>query len=163
MASGVDDRAVYGRLRLEGVRLVDADSRDAGKPLRVLVVGADPEKRRRLAQLLSEVGEIEVTGWLESSEAIEVLGADDELVIVSAEPDLRRPKLSPRQRDVLVAYAAGNELMPAVARSLAIDPETLKTHLRRIRAKYRAAGRPAPTRRDLYVRAVEDGLLPPPS
>jgi hypothetical protein len=44
-----------------------------------------------------------------------------------------------------------------------IDPETLKTHLRRIRAKYREVGRPAPTRRDLYVRAIEDGLLPPPS
>jgi DNA-binding CsgD family transcriptional regulator len=44
-----------------------------------------------------------------------------------------------------------------------MDLETLKTHLRRIRVKYRAVGRPAPTRRDLYVRAVEDGLLPPPS
>jgi DNA-binding CsgD family transcriptional regulator len=64
---------------------------------------------------------------------------------------------------VLVAYAAGNGLMSAVARSLGINPETLKTHLRRVRAKYRAVGRPAPTRRDLYVRAVEDGLLPPPS
>jgi hypothetical protein len=44
-----------------------------------------------------------------------------------------------------------------------MDPETLKTHLRRIRAKYAEVGRPAPTRRDLYVRAVEDGLLAPPS
>jgi hypothetical protein len=44
-----------------------------------------------------------------------------------------------------------------------MDEETLKTHLRRLRAKYRSAGRPAPTRRDLYVRAIEDGLLPPPS
>jgi len=110
------------------------------------------------------VAGVEVVGWLESSDALEVLGYDDdELAIVSAEPALRRPKLSPRQRDVLVAYAAGNALMPAVARSLGIDQESLKTHLRRIRDKYRAVGRPAPTRRDLYVRAVEDGLLPPPS
>ena len=44
-----------------------------------------------------------------------------------------------------------------------INPETLKTHLRRIRLKYEQVGRPAPTRRDLYVRAIEDGLLPPPT
>ena len=74
-----------------------------------------------------------------------------------------RPRLSPRQRDVLVAYASGNELLPVVARRLGMDDETLKTHLRRLRAKYRAVGRPAPTRRDLYVRAIEDGLVPPPS
>jgi DNA-binding CsgD family transcriptional regulator len=142
---------------------VALDDRDRTEPLRVLVVGADPEKRRRLADRLAGVDGIEVVGWLESSEVLEVLGYDDELAIVSAEPAVRRPNLSPRQRDVLVAYAAGNELMPAVARSLGIDQETLKTHLRRIRVKYRAVGRPAPTRRDLYVRAVEDGLLPPPS
>jgi hypothetical protein len=53
-------------------------------------------------------------------------------------------------------------VMPG-ARSLGMDQETFKTHLRRIRVKYRAVGRPAPTRRDLYVRAVEDGPLPPPS
>jgi len=150
-------------LRLEGVRVVDAGSRDNGKSLRVLIVGADPEKRRRLADLLASIAGIDVIGWLESSEALEVLGYDDELAIVSAEPALRRPKLSQRQQDVLVAYAAGNELMPVVARRLGLQQETLKTHLRRIRAKYQELGRPAPTRRDLYVRAVEDGLLPPPS
>ena len=142
---------------------MDAGSRDNGKSLRVLIVGADPEKRRRLADLLASIAGIDVIGWLESSEALEVLGYDDELAIVSAEPALRRPKLSQRQQDVLVAYAAGNELMPVVARRLGLQQETLKTHLRRIRAKYRELGRPAPTRRDLYVRAVEDGLLPPPS
>ena len=82
------------------------------------------------------------------------------------EPAVRvdaRPQLSRRQREVLVAYATGSDLLPTVARRLGMDPETLKTHLRRIRAKYAQVGRPAPTRRDLYVRAVEDGLVPPPS
>jgi DNA-binding CsgD family transcriptional regulator len=74
-----------------------------------------------------------------------------------------RPDLAPRQREVMVAYAAGNELLPTVARRLGVDEETVKTHLRRIRRKYADVGRPAPTRRDLYVRAVEDGLLPPPT
>ena len=77
-------------------------------------------------------------------------------------PGIRRPRLAPRQRDVLVAYVAGSDLLPTVARELGMDRETLKTHLRRIRIKYAGVGRPAPTRRDLYVRAVEDGLLPPP-
>jgi hypothetical protein len=62
---------------------------------------------------------------------------------------------------VLLAYVLTNDVQSTVARSLGMDTETLKTHLRRIRAKY--AGRPAPTRRDLYVRAIEDGLLLPPS
>ncbi|MGY1601451.1 hypothetical protein [Geodermatophilus sp. SYSU D00815] len=76
---------------------------------------------------------------------------------------LRRPRLAPRQREVLVAYVSGSDLLPTVARELGMDRETLKTHLRRIRAKYAEVGRPAPTRRDLYVRAVEDGLVPPPA
>jgi DNA-binding CsgD family transcriptional regulator len=75
----------------------------------------------------------------------------------------RRPTLAPRQREVLIAYVSSSDLLPTVARSLGMDRETLKTHLRRIRVKYAEVGRPAPTRRDLYVRAVEDGLLTPPS
>lgn len=74
-----------------------------------------------------------------------------------------RPKLAPRQREVLLAYVSSSDLVPTIARRLGMDAETAKTHLRRVRAKYAQAGRPAPTRRDLYVRAVEDGLLAPPS
>jgi DNA-binding CsgD family transcriptional regulator len=77
-------------------------------------------------------------------------------------PAVRRPDLSPRQVDVLTAYGKSNALLDVVARELGMTPETLKTHLRRIRAKYAAVGRAAPTRRDLYVRAIEDGFLPPP-
>jgi DNA-binding NarL/FixJ family response regulator len=76
---------------------------------------------------------------------------------------VRRPHLSPRQREVLLAYVSSSDLLPTVARRLGMDPETVKTHLRRIRAKYTEADRAAPTRRDLYARAMEDGLLPPPS
>jgi DNA-binding CsgD family transcriptional regulator len=78
-------------------------------------------------------------------------------------PTSVRPHLARRQLEVLLAYVSTNDVQSAVARSLGMDTETLKTHLRRIRAKYADAGRPAPTRRDLYVRAIEDGLLPPPS
>jgi DNA-binding CsgD family transcriptional regulator len=76
---------------------------------------------------------------------------------------VRRPQLSPRQREVLLAYVSSGDLLPTIARRLGMDPETTKTHLRRIRAKYAEVGRPAPTRRDLYARALEDGLIRPPS
>jgi hypothetical protein len=64
---------------------------------------------------------------------------------------------------VLLAYVTGNDVLPTVARRLGMERETFKTHLRRIRDKYDAVGRPAPTRRDLYVRALEDGLIAPPA
>ena len=137
--------AVRGALRLVAAPARPAD--DAGL-LRVQIVGFDPEQRRRLAEILAVAPGIEVTGW------------QGDLVLA---PAPQRPSLSPRQRDVLVAYSSSNDLLPVVARGLGMDEETLKTHLRRLRAKYRAVGRPAPTRRDLYVRAVEDGLVPPPS
>jgi hypothetical protein len=35
-------------------------------------------------------------------------------------------------------------------------------YVRRIRAKYAKIGRHAPSKVDLYKRAVEDGFLPPP-
>lgn len=114
--------------------------------LTVRIVGAGPEQRRRLVQIL------------DAAPGIEVAGIERGLA-----PGGSRPRLSPRQRDVLIAYASGSDLLPVVARRLGMEEETLKTHLRRLRAKYRSAGRPAPTRRDLYVRAIEDGLLPPPS
>jgi hypothetical protein len=42
-----------------------------------------------------------------------------------------------------------------------IAESTVKKNIDRIREKYEAAGRPANTKIDLYIRAVEDGILPP--
>jgi DNA-binding NarL/FixJ family response regulator len=68
--------------------------------------------------------------------------------------------LSPQERRVLELYAGG---MPArsVALRLGVTLETAKSYLKRIRAKYAAADRPAYTRMELYRRAVEDGVLAP--
>jgi DNA-binding NarL/FixJ family response regulator len=71
------------------------------------------------------------------------------------------PDLSPREREVIGLYAAGLPLK-SVARRLAISEETAREHLRRVRRKYQAVGRPADTKTDLYRRAVEDGHLPAP-
>ncbi|QNG36745.1 response regulator transcription factor [Geodermatophilaceae bacterium NBWT11] len=86
---------------------------------------------------------------------------DDELRRAVAELAGRRPDLSPRQQDVLVGYTSSATKLPTVARGLDMRPETLKTHLRRIKEKYAAVGRPAHTRLDLYRRAREDGYLDP--
>ncbi|MGY1802953.1 hypothetical protein ACI78T_06705 [Blastococcus sp. SYSU D00922] len=138
-------------------------------PLAVTLVGGDEEQRRRLAGLLAGVPGVVVTGWSDTATSLAVLEACSALDVLISPPaappqaPLRRPVLASRQRDVLVAYSAGNELLDVAARGLGMNPETFKTHLRRIRAKYREVGRDAPTRRDLYVRAVQDGYLPPPA
>lgn len=72
----------------------------------------------------------------------------------------RAPALAPREDEVLRLYAAGLP-MKSVARRLGVGEETVKEYLTRIRRKYLDAGRPARTKTDLYIRAVEDGLLPP--
>lgn len=139
-----------------------------GDTIQVTLVGGDVSQRRRLADLLAQVAGIDVTGWSDtprSQAVLEAIAGMDVVVAPTAPPTtvVRRPRLSPRQRDVLTAYSASNELLEVVARRLGMKAETFKTHLRRIRVKYEDVGRPAPTRRDLYVRAVQDGLLPPPA
>ncbi|MBN9194679.1 MAG: helix-turn-helix domain-containing protein, partial [Microbacterium sp.] len=65
---------------------------------------------------------------------------------------------SERETEVLRLYAGG-QTADLVAAALFISRDTVNDHIRRIRAKYAAAGRPAPTKVDLFKRAVEDGLV----
>jgi DNA-binding NarL/FixJ family response regulator len=71
------------------------------------------------------------------------------------------PALSQQERRTLELYATGLALK-SVARKLAISEDTAKQYLARVREKYANAGRAAPTKMELYYRAVEDGYLPPP-
>jgi DNA-binding CsgD family transcriptional regulator len=59
----------------------------------------------------------------------------------------------------LQLYATGMPLK-SVARKMAISDETVKQYLQRLRLKYANAGRAAPTKLELYHRAVEDGHIP---
>lgn len=59
-----------------------------------------------------------------------------------------RPPLSEREHHVLMAYASGLTL-DATARSLGISPETARTYLKRVKAKYHQAGLPVYTKLDL--------------
>jgi len=58
-------------------------------------------------------------------------------------------------------YATGLPIK-SVARRLGIGGETAKQYVRRVREKYAQANRAAPTKVDLYHRAVDDGQLPSP-
>jgi two-component system, NarL family, response regulator DevR len=53
--------------------------------------------------------------------------------------------------------------MKSVAEKMTISDETVKQYLAGVREKYARAGRAAPTKLELYYRAVEDGHLLPPS
>lgn len=72
-----------------------------------------------------------------------------------------RPALSNQERRALQLYATGLPLK-SVARKMAVGEETVKQYLGRVREKYALAGRAAPSKLELYYRAVEDGHLPPP-
>lgn len=76
-----------------------------------------------------------------------------------AEDPQARPKLSPQELQTLQWYAGGMPLK-SVALRLKISEGAVKSYVDRIREKYRRVGRPAPTKIDLYQRAVEDGYLP---
>lgn len=74
----------------------------------------------------------------------------------AAEP-VRRPVLSPREIEVLLTWMAADSKDEA-AETLFIAASTVSTHLARIRAKYAAVGRHAPTKTHLLARALQDGI-----
>jgi DNA-binding NarL/FixJ family response regulator len=80
---------------------------------------------------------------------------------METDPVLGAAKLSGQEQLVLEHLANGLKAI-AIGYELGIATATVDDYIRRIRAKYQRLGRPAHTRIDLYKRAVEDGILPPP-
>lgn len=76
--------------------------------------------------------------------------------VLVRDPD--RPDLSVQERRALELYASGLKLT-AVARVMGVAPTTAKEYIERVRAKYAAIGRPAPTKAHLTLNAQHDGLL----
>lgn len=71
------------------------------------------------------------------------------------------PELAEREQEALRLFAAGLKTS-TIAHRMGVQDDTVATWLKRIRRKYVRAGRPAPTRTDLYIRAVEDGYCDGP-
>jgi DNA-binding NarL/FixJ family response regulator len=80
--------------------------------------------------------------------------------ILATDDDPDRPVLSMQETRALRLYATGMP-MKSVARRMSISEETAKQYVGRVREKYARTGRAAPTKLELYHRAVEDGYLPP--
>jgi DNA-binding NarL/FixJ family response regulator len=69
----------------------------------------------------------------------------------------RRPHLSPRERQILIAVGNGTP-HKAIARQLGITMSTVQTHLERVRHKYAKAGRPIDHAGHYSDRLREDSL-----
>ncbi len=89
----------------------------------------------------------------------EVAATIDWASAIEADNEFISAVLTDREVEVLALYASG-ETAERVARDLYISRETVLDHIRRIRAKYAAIDRAAPSKLDLYRRAVEDGIIP---
>jgi DNA-binding NarL/FixJ family response regulator len=82
------------------------------------------------------------------------------LSMIDGDADFVRARLSEREREVLVLYVSGLEISQ-IAAQLFVTENSAREYLRRIRAKYSEAERPASTKVDLLRRAIEDGIVPP--
>lgn len=81
---------------------------------------------------------------------------------LDGDPRLADAGLSAREREALALYAAGAKTA-YVASQMQVSSATVIDYIRRVRAKYERAGRPAHTKVDLYQRALEDGILTSPT
>ena len=104
------------------------------------------EQPQKILAVIVSILRGEVAATIDWASAIE----DDNEFISAA--------LTDREMEVLALYASG-ETAERVARHLYISRETVLDHIRRIRTKYAAIDRAAPSKLDLYHRAVEDGIL----
>jgi two-component system nitrate/nitrite response regulator NarL len=108
-------------------------------------------KNEQADQIRSAIREVAAGGDWISHRLAYIFGTDD---------NVGRSTLSHQERRALQLYATGLPLK-SVAKKMGISEETVKQYLGRVRQKYTLAGRAAPTKLELYHRAVEDGHLPP--
>ncbi|MFE9552264.1 response regulator [Streptomyces sp. NPDC006692] len=132
---------------------------------RVLVISTVPERSRIIEAVRAGAG-----GYLTKDNDLPTLVAaikdiaagrnahSAELAFACAhDTSPARPRLSPRERQILLDYASGMTLKSA-ARRAGITVHTAKDYLDRVKAKYQQAGRPTYTKLDLARRVREDLL-----
>lgn len=121
--------------------------------------------------LIREAARAGAVGMIRKSEQIEAIidavrrvaqgqtvASPDWAAALASDRDFVSAHLSRREAEVLSLYASG-ETAERVARILFLSRETVTDHVRNIRVKYAAVDRAAPTKVDLFRRAVEDGFL----
>ena len=108
------------------------------------------KKSQSMADLIKNIQLVANGVYVNSPEAAAAIDADSLFK--------EQANLSPRERQVLALYASGFALKQ-VAFELGVGYSTVKEHIDRVRSKYSNIGRPAGTKTELYLRAVEDGLI----
>jgi two-component system, NarL family, nitrate/nitrite response regulator NarL len=159
------DVVVLDLLLRDGSRAVDNVGRLLAAGLRVLVISVWPD----LVQV-ADTFAAGASGYLTKDHDLDALAEAIRTVVgggTAYSPELAlaclrhprpdRPALSIQERGVLLAYASGMTL-GAAARHVGVQPETAKTYLDRVKAKYQAVGRPTRTKLELADRVREDGL-----
>lgn len=175
-AVGTADELVALGQRFDGVLLglMLADGSTPTRNLRILALLSAPVlvfTSGDRPELIRESARAGAAGMLRKTESAEmivravrtlvnggVVATASAAAPLDCDPEFVCAQLSPREAEVLGLYAAG-ETAERVARQLFISRETVLDHIRRIRAKYASVQRSAPTKVDLYQRAVEDGLV----
>ncbi|OMC39080.1 hypothetical protein A5740_03065 [Mycobacterium sp. GA-1841] len=71
---------------------------------------------------------------------------------------VNRPRLSNREQEALLNWLRHDSKRVAAAQ-MYVTEHTLSTHIERIRRKYDAVGRAAPTKAAMLARALQDGLI----
>jgi DNA-binding NarL/FixJ family response regulator len=139
------------RLRAAGPRvLVISTVADRARIVAAVAAGADGylTKDHPLEDLVGAVETVARGGTAHSAELAFAWAHD-------SAPE--RPRLAPRELQVLLDYASGLTLK-ATARRAGVTPNTAKYYLDRVKEKYQQAGRPTYTKIDLARRVREDGL-----
>ncbi|ALO66504.1 hypothetical protein AS189_08385 [Arthrobacter alpinus] len=90
----------------------------------------------------------------------ETIDSQELAIAISSDSGFVAAELSDRERETLKLYATGFTGVQ-IARRMNVSANTVGTNIKRIREKYAAAGRYAPTKLELYHRALEDGILAP--
>ena len=80
--------------------------------------------------------------------------------VVDDDPQFARAELTDKEREAVGLYASGLSV-EATAQRMQCTPATAKTYVDRARAKYQAQNRPAGQKVQLFINAIEDGILPP--
>lgn len=176
-ASGATADEVARRARRLDVILLDLTLSDGSTPaenLRILeplgasvvayTSGDQPQRLREAARagasgMIDKADSLEViTASVRRAAQGHILATAAWAAALDSDHHFVAAHLSRRESEVLSLYASG-ETAERVAQTLFLSRETVLDHIRRIRAKYAAVDRAAPTKVDLFRRAVEDGLV----
>lgn len=138
----------------------------AGAPVLAFTSGDRPQLVRDVARAgaVGMIRKSELSGTIVQTVRAALQGdpvpSPDWAAALHADQAFVSAALTRRESEVLALYASG-ETAERVAEELFVSQATVIDHIRRIRAKYAAVDRAAPTKVDLFRRAVEDGLIEP--